>query len=1191
VSGNVTFSSSGSLDLFGYLYDANGKLLASNDDISDSDKNFSLTANLTANAVYYLKVRGYSETTSGSATLKASGKTTVADGGKLPASGLTTLTYGQSFTLNVPAEIEGYTFEGWFTEPGGKGVKYAGADGKSVKNWDIDEDTTLYSYYRERVYTVTFVTDPDCSHIDSFMLAYGERLDLSNYVPICTDDSVIFAGWTVNGTLYEATTMPDHDLTLTAKWIGFVLGKVKYDTTKTAISIHDKITPELFGVVCFDVVGKEATYAVMMQGTQAAGETITVRVVVTGGNAQPKQITISNIKVYGDPIVTHDGTKDYFNLKDGLSASWFGATAKDTYGASLTVTAEIAGEYKAGDVVTVLLKAEDAAGNETTVEIKNVKVYGAPEITVEKTDMKTSDTISTTLFGATAKDSFGEKAELSISVVSSFVNGDVYSYNTSTIHHITSFTALNDDTYTLYYKNGASGDRTYIMVYCVTTGSTVKSAAYYTNYSYYSTMSFSVKEGYEYYICTYAYSSSYTTNFSMFLKSNINIVAVLLSATDSKGNTATVCQNVKVYSTPTISSASTLRFKVTDTITPEAMGVTAKDSFGKALPMTLTIKSGEQVAGKKMIVTLTASDHLGNVKSTDFTLSFYTTPTITYDRTDIKVTENAANNPASILGAKAVDSFGNSLTVKCSLKEGTVAGGNIVVYTLTAIDRVGNSHSVDVFVKVYDVADIVFKDGTHYFSMRRDYIKLSSQGEEFAAGTVDSFGEPCTIAVRAASGYTLAAGKTINLVLVATDKAGNEVTGDVQCKNIKIYGMPTVSVVGGHNNITSLDDISFLVLVKDSFGEELYLTLSTTDALTPGTTVRVTVTATDDASNILREDITITICGRTFVPAKAPTCVVVGNIAYYECTCGKYFKDAEGKSEIVDKSSVEKKAAHTFVNGKCTVCGASWYTRDGSYIYFGEYPQTLKASSVSITSTTDSRGYYLGSDGFYYAKVTADPYDLYGSVYTFSTGASVVDGTVYYFKVEPIRWRILSESNGTALILCDSIIANKAYDAGSNNNYKESDIRAWLNEEFYNTAFSALQRELIITTTVDNSASTTGDKSIPNWMNNPYACANTSDKIFLLSYEEVTNTAYGFSSPSTNDTARRMQTSDYSRATGAWMSRDSSYYGNGYWWLRSPLYLSSDDARAVDYDGDAGNNYVVDNTSRGVVPALQIRLD
>ncbi|MBO4284224.1 MAG: InlB B-repeat-containing protein [Clostridia bacterium] len=284
---------------------------------------------------------------------------------------------------------------------------------------------------------------------------------------------------------------------------------------------------------------------------------------------------------------------------------------------------------------------------------------------------------------------------------------------------------------------------------------------------------------------------------------------------------------------------------------------------------------------------------------------------------------------------------------------------------------------------------------------------------------------------------------------------------------------------------------------------------------------------------------------------------------------------------------------------------ASWsintYLRDGDYIYFGEYPQTVKANDVTITATQDARGYYLGSDGAYYAKVTATPYT---SGYTFSTGATVSSGTVYYFKVEPIKWRILSESDGVALILCDSIIDNHVYNNSTStrtingqtvypNNYKESDIRAWLNGQFYETAFSELQRKLILTTTMDNSARSTNPNNDATWSNNgtnTYACANTQDKVFLLSVQEVTNSAYGFNtSYSYDDTARRKVTSDYNRATGAYMNTSADYFGNAWWWLRSPIYYGSSNARDVDPEGHAGNHCSV-SSYIGVVPALRIQL-
>lgn len=261
----------------------------------------------------------------------------------------------------------------------------------------------------------------------------------------------------------------------------------------------------------------------------------------------------------------------------------------------------------------------------------------------------------------------------------------------------------------------------------------------------------------------------------------------------------------------------------------------------------------------------------------------------------------------------------------------------------------------------------------------------------------------------------------------------------------------------------------------------------------------------------------------------------------------------------------------------------------GEYILFGEYPQTIKMEEVTIVDAKDDRGYYLGSDGYYYAKVTAT---LRDSRYTFSTGATFRDGTVYYFKVEPIKWRILSESNGEALILCESIIANKQYYKSTAsrtidgvtvyaNNYEHSDIRAWLNDEFYNTAFSALQQKLIQVTNVDNSVYSTG------YAENPYACANTSDKIFLPSYRDMVNTSYGFnSSYSAYDTARRIETSDYSRATGASMNSSN---GNGYWRLRSPNGSNSNKARYIDDDGAMGDIMGDLNKRRGRILGTDVQ--
>ena len=70
---------------------------------------------------------------------------------------------------------------------------------------------------------------------------------------------------------------------------------------------------------------------------------------------------------------------------------------------------------------------------------------------------------------------------------------------------------------------------------------------------------------------------------------------------------------------------------------------------------------------------------------------------------------------------------------------------------------------------------------------------------------------------------------------------------------------------------------------------------------------------------------------------------------------------------------------------------------------------------------------------------------------------------------------------------------------------------------------------------------------------------DTSDKVFLLSENEVYNTntaySYGFTkSYSKYDEGRRCKSSTFAKAMGVYSDTSSSYAGNCWWWLRSPGY-------------------------------------
>ncbi|MCR5349687.1 MAG: DUF6273 domain-containing protein [Acholeplasmatales bacterium] len=287
----------------------------------------------------------------------------------------------------------------------------------------------------------------------------------------------------------------------------------------------------------------------------------------------------------------------------------------------------------------------------------------------------------------------------------------------------------------------------------------------------------------------------------------------------------------------------------------------------------------------------------------------------------------------------------------------------------------------------------------------------------------------------------------------------------------------------------------------------------------------------------------------------------------------------------------------------------SIYTREGNKIYFGTYPQTKVTATtenglLSITfdsSTWTSYRYYISgsqSDFMYYKDVDIDnngTYDYrgvyftqYRSEYTSSGGTYQDDNgystnTIYWFSYDPIEWDILTESNGKALIIANLILDSQDYYPSSStssfshnggtgyaNNYELSAIRKFLNDNFYNMAFNDLQKALIETTTVDNSAASTGQSS------NSYECNNTNDKMFLLSYKEATKYY-------TSTIARRAGGSDYAKCQGLWEN------GFSFWWLRSPYGNYAHEAYYVDDKGVVGRLNVF-FTCVGVRPTCWITL-
>ena len=253
-------------------------------------------------------------------------------------------------------------------------------------------------------------------------------------------------------------------------------------------------------------------------------------------------------------------------------------------------------------------------------------------------------------------------------------------------------------------------------------------------------------------------------------------------------------------------------------------------------------------------------------------------------------------------------------------------------------------------------------------------------------------------------------------------------------------------------------------------------------------------------------------------------------------------------------------------------------------VTYGLYPQTYVSDTNTIAAlnklkSAESNGYYL-LNGSYYAMKNANPAD---TTYTFDNNTKIVKGTDYWFKCEPITWNILSSNNGTYSLLSNKVL-NATYFASKNSvAYDNSNVRAWLKNNFYTQAFS-LDESLIQTVEVDNSAETTISSS------NTYVCDNTEEKIYLLSYQDYLNADYGFGSITTTQSSseRECQSTDYARACYTSTSTASATKNNAIYWTRSH-HTSSSAVSIIGTDGsisyaDCGTN------SGGVRPAITIKI-
>ena len=172
---------------------------------------------------------------------------------------------------------------------------------------------------------------------------------------------------------------------------------------------------------------------------------------------------------------------------------------------------------------------------------------------------------------------------------------------------------------------------------------------------------------------------------------------------------------------------------------------------------------------------------------------------------------------------------------------------------------------------------------------------------------------------------------------------------------------------------------------------------------------------------------------------------------------------------------------------------------------------------------------------------------------------------------KPIEWIVMKKEGNQVLLLSKYVLDAKPYNEELEEvTWETSDIRQWLNNEFYTTAFNKAEKAKIQTSLIKNEDNSKYGTNGGN---------DTEDKVFLLS-EKETETLFS------NKEERIAKATEYATKSGVYVNEEKA----ACWWLRSPGY-KSDNAAEVDYDGWVyRHGYDVDGNHDGVRPALHLNL-
>ena len=237
---------------------------------------------------------------------------------------------------------------------------------------------------------------------------------------------------------------------------------------------------------------------------------------------------------------------------------------------------------------------------------------------------------------------------------------------------------------------------------------------------------------------------------------------------------------------------------------------------------------------------------------------------------------------------------------------------------------------------------------------------------------------------------------------------------------------------------------------------------------------------------------------------------------------------------------------------------------NGTVTGVGSGTTTVTVSMANVNSVT----FEVNVSGNPFARAEVGDYVEMGTYPQTATG-----------DVQPIEWQVLhiDEDNNRVLVvsryILDQYVFNSSTTAIAKNGWKDSSIRPWLNNTFYNTAFSRKEKGYIASTEIATpSIVITYDEII-----------TTTDKVFLLSGDSHGNGEAN--EYFADNTARQCAPTPYAAL------KCDSYQGYYWWWLRSPIRGDVNGVYCVYGAGSFSICGEPNSTGIGVRPALWIDLN